>query len=352
LAINWHFFTCSLLALCSFELDEGLALHPDERNIAAAIAQLNWPQNTDPEFYAYNGFPLFLADITSQLISRITQDTNWQTAYGKINLITRVYSAFYSLISVLFIYLISKKVFKKKIALLITFLATSTVTFIQHAHFGVTESLLVLQLLMLNWLSIKLIQTKKKKFVVLLAVVTGISLGTKTSALSFVLIPFLSIIIAQRWRIRTFFSLMGYSVISLLVFYLVSPNTFNNFQQFLAIMQYEQAVASGQQAIFYTMQFINTIPYLFQIKTLMWQTSPILLLTAGWGFYLLIKNAKKYQALWPLIIFSFIYFLYVGSWYAKFNRYLMPVIPALIMLTGVALNQCRRKIFLTLSPPC
>ena len=45
-------------------------------------------------------------------------------------------------------------------------------------------------------------------------------------------------------------------------------------------MRYEQAIASGQQR-FYTMQFIGTIPYLFQLKTLLWQTSPLFLLIAG-----------------------------------------------------------------------
>lgn len=96
---NWLligiFLLAAYLRFAHLDWDEGLALHPDERNIAAAVARLDWPQNTDPEFYAYNGFPLFLAHITSQLISRITQDINWQTAYGKINLITRTYSAFF-----------------------------------------------------------------------------------------------------------------------------------------------------------------------------------------------------------------------------------------------------------------
>jgi hypothetical protein len=108
-------------------------------------------------------------------------------------------------------------------------------------------------------------------------------------------------------------------------------------------MRYEQAIASGQQKIFYTMQFIGTIPYLFQLKTLLWQTSPLFLLIAGGGLYWFFKNFKKYRVLWPPILFSIIYFLYIGSWYAKFNRYLMPVIPALILLAGVAIEQFPQK---------
>lgn len=337
------FLLSAYLRFAHLNWDEGLALHPDERNIAAAVARLDWPQKTDPEFYAYNGFPLFLTDISSQVISYFTGDLSWQTAYGKINLITRSYSAIFSLIAVFFVYLIAKKVFSKKTALLITFLAGSTVTFIQHAHFGVTESLLLLQMLILSYLSIQLIESKNKKLLLPMAIVSGFSLGTKTTALSFMLIPCLSIIITYRWHIKTLLNLIIYVLISFLFFYLVSPNTFNYLPDFLSTMQYEQAIVSGRQSVFYTMQFIDTIPYLFQLKTLIWLTSPMVLLAAGWGLFIFFKNIKKYQSLWPLIFFSFIYFLYVGSWFAKFNRYLILVIPSLIFLTGIALDQYQKN---------
>lgn len=345
----YHCFLIAIFLLAAYlrfthlNWDEGLALHPDERNIAAAVARLDWPQKTDPEFYAYNGFPLFLTDISSQVISYLSNDLSWQTDYGKINLITRSYSAIFSLIAVFFVYLIAKKLFSKKIALLITFLAGTTVTFIQHAHFGVTESLLLLEMLILSYLAIELIETKNKKLILLMAILSGFSLGTKTTALSFMFIPALSIILTYRWRIKTLLNLIIYVLISFLFFYLVSPNTFNYLPDFLSTMKYEQAIVGGQQSVFYTMQFIDTIPYLFQIKTLLWLTSPIILLAAGWGLFLFFKNIKKYQTLWPLIFFSFLYFLYVGSWFAKFNRYLMLVIPSIIFLTGIALDQYQKK---------
>ncbi len=339
------FLLAAYLRFTHLNWDKGLALHPDERNIAAAVSRLDWPQKTDPEFYAYNGFPLFLTDISSQVITYFTDDLSWQTAYGKINLITRSYSAIFSLITVFFVYLIAKKLFSKKTTLFITFLTASTVTFIQHAHFGVTESLLLLEMLILSYLSIQLIETKNKKIILLMAIVSGFSLGTKTTALSFMFIPALSIILTYRWRIKTLLKLSIYVLISFLFFYLVSPNTFNYLSNFLASMKYEQAVVSGQQSVFYTMQFIDTIPYLFQIKTLIWLTSPIILITAGWGLFIFLKNIKKYQTLWPLIFFSFIYFLYVGSWFTKFNRYLILVVPSIIFLTGIALDQCQKKRF-------
>lgn len=347
---HWHsvtlifiFVIAAYLRLINLNWDQGLALHPDERNIALAISRLNWPEQTDPAFYAYNGFPLFLADLSSQLISHLTNDLSWQSDLGKINLITRAYSAIFALISVIFFYLIAKKIFSKNTVLIVTWLAATTVTLIQHAHFGVTESLLVLELLMLTWLSICFIQEKKQRFLLAQALVLGLSLATKTSALPFAIIPVLSIWLVNKFSFKTVRQIGIVLVVSFLVFYLTSPHTFHYFQQFLNTMRYEQAIASGQQKIFYTMQFIGTIPYLFQLKTLLWQTSPLFLLIAGGGLYYFLKNLKKYRVLWPLLLFSTIYFLYIGSWYAKFNRYLLPVIPALVLLAGVAIEQLQHQ---------
>jgi hypothetical protein len=333
------FSLAAYLRFTHLNWDQGLALHPDERNIAAAVTRLNWPTTTDPEFYVYNGLPLFLADISSQIISCLTNNIRWQTDYGKINLITRSYSALFSLLSVLFFYLIAQKIFKKKISLLLTFLASTTVALIQHAHFGVTESLLLLELLILSWLSIRLIKEKSQWLLLAMAIILGNSLATKSSALAFAIIPIVVILMIYPLSLKTIFKLIIFFSITTLVFYILSPHTFYHFQQFLLTMRYEQAIASGQQQIFYTMQFIDTKPYLFQIKTLVWQSSLPLLLTAGWGFCLFLKNRQKYRVLWPFMLFSVLYFLYVGTWHAKFNRYLIPVIPALILLTGLTLDQ-------------
>jgi len=343
LLLFFIFLLAAYLRFSNLNWDRGLALHPDERNIARAVVNLDWPEKTDPEFYAYNGFPLFLTDISSQIISYLSNDIQWQTDFAKINLITRAYSALFSFLTVIFFYLIGKELFKKKTSLIITFLASTTVTFIQHAHFGVTESLLLLELLILTWLSIKLIKEKKQKFLLAMAIVLGISFATKSSALAFALVPISALLMVHQLKAKTLLKLIAFFGISALIFFTASPNTFFNFQKFLSTMQYEQAVASGQEKIFYTMQFINTTPYLFPIKTLMWQSSFVLLITAGWGFYLFMKNKEKYKLLWPFMLFSALYFLYVGRWYAKFNRYLIPFIPALIILTGLSIDQLKNK---------
>jgi hypothetical protein len=185
-----------------------------------------------------------------------------------------------------------------------------------------------------------------------MAIILGFSIGTKSSALAFGLIPFVSILMIYKLKLKTLGKLFVFLIPTSLVFCLVSPNTIQHLDEFLASMKYEGTVVSGKQAIFYTMQFVNTTPYLFHIKNLFWQTSFATILLAVWGFYFFLKNKNAYRSLWPFFIFSFSYFIYVGAWYAKFNRYMMPFIPVLILLASLAMDRLKKhklyKIMLTI----
>jgi len=339
LAICSIFFLAFCLRFTHLNWDEGYYYHPDERNIAAAISRLELPQQNNPEFYAYNGFPLFFLDIVSQIVSHLTHNPDWLTDWPKIILLTRIFSAACSFISVRLCYRIALKVFRPKIAILTTFIAATTVGLIQYAHYGVTESLLVMEVLLLSLLSMQLMENKKKINLFWLAVVFGVSVGTKTSALSFILIPALAILMTYGLRWRTVLMGICCSLVAAAVFYGVSPNTIQHLDKFLESMRYEGGVVRGEFLVPYTMQFIDTPIYLFQIKNLFWQTSISTMLLAFFGLFLLFKNGKKYRLLWPLLLYSFLYFVYVGSWHAKFIRYMLPIVPAIIFLSGIALNQ-------------
>ena len=54
-------------------------------------------------------------------------------------------------------------------------------------------------------------------------------------------------------------------------FLLTSPYTIIDYPHFLESMQYETGVALGRFSVPYTLQFLHTIPYLYQIQTMLWQ---------------------------------------------------------------------------------
>ncbi len=318
--------------------DEGHFFHPDERNIAAAVSRLDVPQQINPEFYAYNGFPLYLIDISSQLVAWLSKKPSWETDWNKINQISRAYSAAFSLLSVFLVSLLARRLFKAKTALLLTFLAATTVGLIQYAHYGVTESLLVFEILCLSLLSWRYYRYKKFRDLWLMAFVCGIGLGTKTSAITFLLFPALSVFLRFGFQWKTLLSGLPVLLISGLTFFFVSPNTILFWPKFLESMHYEGGVVDGSIPVPYTMQFIDTTPYLFQLKNLLWQSSPLFLGFAFFGLLLFCRHPKKWLALWPLLFYSFAYFGYVGSWYTKFIRYMLPIFPAVILLLGLSLE--------------
>jgi hypothetical protein len=95
-------------------------------------------------------------------------------------------------------------------------------------------------------------------------------------------------------------------------------------------MIYESKVSTGRLKVYYTLQFDKTLPYFFQIKNFFWQMGPAAFLGILGIICLLIFAIKKGdKKLLIILSFPLIYFFYVGSWYTKFIRYMVPVLPFL-----------------------
>ena len=99
-------------------------------------------------------------------------------------------------------------------------------------------------------------------------------------------------------------------------------------------MRYEGGVVDGSVPVNYTLQFDGTHAYTFWLRNLFWQlglvAAPCLIavpLLIRWAFL-----KRNYR---PLLLLSFplAYFAYIGRWHTKFNRYMIPLVPFLL-ITG------------------
>ncbi len=334
-------------------------LHPDERNIANAVAKIKFFSDLNPEFFAYNSFPIylykaigyvlavketkpdlnnFLASLNNSFdFSFLDLDSAWTSDWSKINLIGRFISALAATIFIYFLFLIGKEIFGEVLALFSTLYFVFTPSLIQQAHFGVTESLLVFFFLAISFFSIKLLKEKKKIYWLPLTIFSGLSLACKISAPSFLIIPFLSWLILV-WQERKFLEYLKIGIVFLVftffVFFIFSPYTILDFKKFRESIEYEHGVASGSLKVPYNWQFHDTKSYLFQWLNLHWQTN-IFLPTLGflgaifWLIFMILKKEKIYFL--PTLAFFILYFGYVGSWYTKFIRYTIPLIPVLVL---------------------
>ena len=122
----------------------GFYFNPDENRDAVALSQMSF-QNLNPNFYAYGQFPLLLGFFSAQSINLFTNHSfATSLSFEKSIFILRFWSATFSCFSIWFLYLISKKIFKKKSSrLILIILLIFSPGLIQFSHFGTNESILI-----------------------------------------------------------------------------------------------------------------------------------------------------------------------------------------------------------------
>jgi len=291
----------------------------------------------DPKFYAYGGFLIYVYKFTADALALVLNDIGIPHDWGWINVIGRSYSAFFSTITILPLYYLGRKVFSHRAGLLACLIYALSVASIQTAHFSTTENLLTFITVLITFLSLLLFEKPSAKLALLIGVILGVGVATKTTGIVFVLAPAVSLClmffsrIIPRLKILSFLLLIGGG--AFLIFFLFSPFTFLNWSKFLESMHYENGVVRGTNRVVYTLQFTHTTEYLFQIKNLFWQIGPFATVMIMGTLLTIWHQIKKRDVIFIIFIsFPFLYFLYIGSWYAKFNRYMVPLLPFFILL--------------------
>ena len=425
--------------------DAPFFFNPDERNMANAITQFRLPANPaaipscliselitrseqplcnlNPHFFAYGQFPLYLAFISDSLaraalawLQGLPLPLNFSTDFPSAIFWLRFYSALFSTLTVLLVYL-TTNVISNKVRDLVPIKSGRTIHFagflsaswrlgmtpgtlaalitaftpglIQASHFGTTESLLTFFFLASVYLSINyLSHLSNFKFILYTSLVIGLTTGSKLTGIFLYIPPTIAILIhwfksvsrnkKKRKMITLFHGYMIYLiiVISLLVFVISSPYNLiepANFRS--AVFGYESDVATGKYEAFYTRQFINATPITFQMEKIFpyalgWPvfivgSIGILLTTLKLFLSLILFIIQKVQSSQPkagrpraekfkvqklrirkyfdfnhldligiLIIGFWIYFIPNAFLFAKWTRFMTPILPFFAIFAG------------------
>lgn len=292
--------------------------HPDERNMAIAVQDLQCDtlgaDCLNPHFYAYGQLPLYIARLFPN-----------SSSFVGATMALRLISALSSLATV---YILSK--LTKDRLLLLLFIGFSP-ALIQWAHFGTTESLLILMSSLLLYQGWKVLEEKEftKETAVLFGLLLGIAVGIKVSAAVLVVIPlvcYVSTVSKKTWMNGLVIPLM-----LLLGFGIASPQSLIHFSEFYSSMQYEIGVGSGLYKVFYTRQFEYSIPILFQLfKIYPFVLGPaqLLFFLLSW-FVLPVKDKHVF-----LLRFAWVAtFLSGAVTYAKWSRFTALSVPFALLLS-------------------
>ncbi len=340
-----------LLASRFIHLDWGFPfpMHPDERNMVIAITQFTCPalDSTDclnPRFFAYGQFPLYVGFIIAPFLSLIYKASSFEHAA----LALRIFSATASVITVIFLI----KTVKRLIHLSSNWIYISLLfftfvpAFIQFAHFGTTESVLMLCYTMLLYFAVSLL-TKTysvSQFIKYSAVIFGIALGTKVSALAFGGVPAIALLFytisEKKWSIwfRMLFEGATFLLLAGAFFVITSPYNIINFNEFMGSMTYESAVGLGEYKAFYTRSFEYSTPMIFHFISIFpyslgW---PIFILFVLGLFFLPYKNATYLF----LRIQFLLFFIPNSFFYAKWTRFSSPIFPLMVLIAFLTLFYC------------
>lgn len=357
-------------------------MHPDERNMAVSLQQLNcqfskanfdlsfFKECFNPHFFAYGQFPLYLGYLLAIFLKFFKNTLDLPISFEEATLALRFLSSFFSILSFFYILKIVKIISEKKISFFdffsISLLIIFSPFFIQYSHFGTTESLLMFLYIFLIYLGFSFYENKISDFYFIFysGIFSGIALATKVSSIFFLLVPIL-FLFTKKYTIRKNkkifyfrlnhnhnFSLIFYSFflrffdfiflgfISILFFFIFSPHNFLNFNDFYSSIDYESGVGVGRYIVFYTQQFVESIPFLFQIfKIFPFVLGPLLF----FSFFEILSIFKNFlfdnfsslikKKMLLLFIFLF-YFIPNAFLFAKWTRFMTPIFP-LFLIFGI-----------------
>jgi len=321
-------------------------MHPDERNMANAVQGLNCDISAskfqisdcyNPHFFAYGQFPLYVGYAVVGIMKFLDGDMGLPIGFQEATVALRIIAAASSILSVFVLLKLIKFLkirAKSKTLFVFAFLLLAfSPYFIQFSHFGTTESLLMLFYSLVVYFSLKKISSDNEWSRVdnfLLTFFCGLAIATKISSVVFLILPLVStlwkITITNKKKVvQDLYRFIKFILGVMLVFVTFSPHTIISFPEFMSSVSYESSVALGAYLPFYTRQFVDTTPIVFQLVKIF----PYAL---GWPQFILALSGFVFLS-WKNKYFNFlrfsflIFFIPTAFIFAKWSRFMAPVFP-------------------------
>jgi len=364
---NWPALVLFGLLAVAFSLraygldwDQGFFFHPDERQILMVVGGLSWPKNLpllfssqsplNPHFFAYGSFPIYLLRLVSSLVAL------WRAEWASITgfyLLGRLLSVSFDAITVYATYLLAGKVYERRVAVLAAALVTFTVLHIQLAHFYTVDTILTPLVLLAVSKAVDVARGRRLRDGAWLGILFGIALATKVSVLPLAVVVLVAWLVSA-WpvqpnqghmplKLRAAWRQVRRKVfltfaLALVCFVLLEPYALIDAYHFAQGVAQEVAMSQGWVDFPYTRQYAGSLPYLYQARQILLYAMGIPLGLFGLSGLLCLGLHLRQQpsgdevvlASWPLL-----YALLQGAAYAKFIRYMLPLLPFLCIAGAI-----------------
>jgi YYY domain-containing protein len=362
LALLLVLLLAAYLRFVGINWDEGTQLHPDERFLLMVEGALQLPSslgeyfNTDVSklnphnvgygFFVYGTFPIFIVRYLWEWVGQIGN--------GDIRLLGRAVSASFDLISIGLIYLIGKRLYRRRVGLFAALFVGLSVLLIQHAHFFVVDSVANVFILTGFYFAVRVMDEGRPFDYLLFGLSLGMAVASKINTAPLAGVVALAGLI-RVWRAnpevrqkelyRVIAFLAAAAVISLVTFRVLQPYAFTGPSffdvslnpQWLSNMQEINEINRGNTDAPYALQWADRTPVLHSLKNmLLWGMGLPLGVVAwlGWAWAAWeIVRKRNYRHLLP-VIWTGAYFVWQSIGFTPAMRYQMPVYPTLALMAA------------------
>jgi hypothetical protein len=360
------------LRLYGVTWDDGHWLHPDERQIYFVVADLALPTGLaealtpdsplNPAFFAYGSLSFYLLRLAATLVAPV-----WPALRdsGNLHLMGRLLAALADLSIVYLTYRLARALWPSpgrsgelsKGPLFSAALVGVALLHVQLAHFYTADTLLALFAMLTLNLAADMIKSPSRCRSVALGVALGLALATKISAA-----PLLAVVLVAHVPLRPIGDMespvLGSSpgvvfrrmllpiAVAGVVFVAAQPYALIDWRTFARDTLLESQIAWGALDVPFTRQYAGTLPYLYPIwQSALWGLGLPLGLAAWAGLGALLVRWLR-RGLWVdtlLLAWSGPYLAVTGLLYARYLRYMLPLVPVLCILAVRLLGSVKSR---------
>lgn len=354
-----------LFRLTNLDWDEEQHQHPDERFLTMVTADMTWPENfehyfdpltselspyaNNPEvWYVYGTVPIYLTKWVA-----VTLDKD---SFNEIYLVGRALSGMFDLGCIFFLFLIARRLYDDRVALLSAALYALAAHPIQLSHFFTVDTFANFFVVMTIYWSLRASERGIWLYYLFMGISLGAGMASKMSVLTLgVVVVLAGVLDFYRFYKRTSdvhsalehlmvrWATVGITM--LLVFRILQPIAFEGpgFFNFRLLQIWKddidqmRALVDGTQSVPYLIQWTDRTPLWFPWKNMVIWGMGLPLGIAAWGGWLLASyeliRYRKVVHLLPVFYIG-ITFLYHGTRWVMYMRYFMPIYPLLALMAG------------------